>query len=222
VTPTLVAVAFARASAFSGEGILFRIKLVVKGTQCGKFIQLPLAKAFFNDGDPVATKRNGTIMMQCGSGYSWDIGGKVSYFGNASGVGGVVMTLAPLGLKDTTAADGSYVFPKVPRSSTPYTISFQKDSGDLREGVSAYDASLILRNVVGLYKFDAFKHQSNTADVNSNVLFTAYDAALILRFIVGINDATSIGSWAMDPSVFTITQHTATNTNIITPAIKYS
>ena len=52
--------------------------------------------------------------------------------------------------------------------------------------VQAYDASLVLQNVIELIDFN--ENQIFTADVDGNGQIQAYDASLILQYIVGIID----------------------------------
>ena len=196
ITDNMIKFAFAGADPFSGGGVLFRIKMLIFDEYCGQLLKTPLVKAFFNDGDPAATTRDGTIFMPCG-GDGYQVDGKVLYFANNMGVGGANMELVELSKKTTTNEDGFFAFTQVPHSFCNYRITVQKDSGDIRDAVTAYDASLILRYVVGLYNLTTFEYQKECADVNGNVMFTAYDAALILRFIVEYNDATNIGKWVM-------------------------
>lgn len=207
ITTDMIKFAFAGPDPFSGGGVLFRIKLMVFDEYCGQALTLPIVKAFFNDGDPVATTKDGTVFMPCG-GDGYQIDGKVLYNANNMGVGGAFMTLVELNQKATTTEDGFFAFTKVPYSCLPYTIHAEKDSGDIRNAITAYDASLILRYVVGLHYLKTYKYQKATADVNSNSMFTAYDAALILRFIVEYNDGTDIGKWVMMPTDTTLSRVT--------------
>lgn len=199
ISNDMVKVAFAGAQPLSGSGLLFRIKLIVFDEHCGTPVTMSIKKAFFNDGEPVAATRQGTIFMPCGALKQYSIDGKVTYTANATGVGGVTMGIAEISPKDTTTHDGFYCIERIPYSTLPYTVTAQKDSGDLRDAVSAYDASLILRHVVGLHCLNTFQYQKICADVNSNAMITAYDAALVLRMVVGYNDATDIGTWTIVP-----------------------
>jgi len=51
--------------------------------------------------------------------------------------------------------------------------------------VQAYDASLILKKVVGLVTFS--DKQAQVADVSGNAEISAYDASLVLQYVVGLN-----------------------------------
>ncbi|MFH0919851.1 MAG: matrixin family metalloprotease [Fibrobacterota bacterium] len=201
ITSNRVKVAFAAAEAFIGQGTLFRIKLLVHKEHCGENIPAPVVKAFFNDGDPVATTRTGNIYMKCGSctgSYSYNIDGKVIYQANRMGVSDAdVWVTVPERIEAVTQKDGYYELVKVPRTTLTFKVESAKDSGDVRDAISAYDASLILRNVVGIISLATFSKQSVCADVNNNKLITAYDAALILRYVVKYDDATFIGRWFM-------------------------
>ncbi|OGS33651.1 MAG: hypothetical protein A2293_10225 [Elusimicrobia bacterium RIFOXYB2_FULL_49_7] len=205
----LIRFAFAASAPFSGEGVLFRVKILVYKEYCGENLTLPITKAIFNDGDPVAQIKNSLIFMECGScggggSYSYNIDGKVVYEANRMGVGGVKMALIEKSVIETTSEDGFFEFVQVPRTNLPYNITAEKDSGDIRDAITAYDASLILRHVVGLNSLCTFTHQILCADVNMNKMLTAYDAALILRFIVKYDDATRIGKWIMIPTKTTL------------------
>ncbi len=214
ITDDMIKFAFAGADPFSGGGILFRIKMLIFDEHCGKALTLPIVKAFFNDGDPVATTKDGTVFMPCG-GDGYQIDGKILYCGNNMGVGQAFVDLVELSMRDTTTEDGFFAFTKVPRSCLPYTVHAEKDSGDIRDAITAYDASLILRYVVGLHSLTTFCNQDKSADVNTNDMLTAYDAALILRFIVEYNDGTSIGKWVMVPADTTLKKVTESIHNII-------
>lgn len=199
IIDNMIKVAFANAEPFTGEGILFRIKMMLFDEACNENIILPIGKAFFNDGDPVATTRDGKIYMPCScDGHTID--GKVVHANTREGVGNALMRLEEVGLEEVTSEDGFFAFRNVPYVDCGgYTLTAAKDSGDIRESVSAFDASLVLRNVVDLKVFNDYAGQPDAADVNANDMITAYDAALILRFILHYNDATKIGWWVMDP-----------------------
>jgi len=200
ITGTQIKVAFAGAKPYTGAGILFRIKLIVYPEACGQRIAMNISKALFNDGDPVATTNNGSVFMPCRGGGAYGtlaIDGKATYFGNNLGVRKVKMSMEAAGKTVLSNEDGFYALQSIPRMMVPFRITAEKDSGDIRTAVGAYDASLILRYVVGLHALKAFAFQIKTADVNDNNMVTAYDAALILRFLVGENDLTKIGHWVL-------------------------
>lgn len=196
-----VRVAFAASQPFSGSGVLFRLKLTANADLCGRNTGFTILKAFFNDGDPVANTKNGSIFLPCsGEGMGSSVEGKVVYSSNRKGIGGVNVKCEEIQTATVTSQDGAYKLSPLPRTSLPYTVGISKDSGDVRNAVSAFDASLILRSIVGLVSLNSFEQQAKAADVNANDILSAYDAALILRYLVGIDDATKIGTWVCIPT----------------------
>ncbi len=216
ITKDMVKFAFAGAEPFSGEGVLFRIKLLVFNEFCGRALTLPLKTAFFNDGIPVATTKDGTVFMPCGGGYQVD--GKVLYSSNNRGVEAASLEIVELNKKVVSNKDGFFAFSDIPHSCLPYTVHTEKDSGDLRDAITAYDASFILRHVVGLHPLTTYDHQKASADANGNDMYTAYDAALILRYILEYDDGTEIGTWKMAPEDTTLKQVTGPMHNVIIKA----
>ncbi len=198
IKPDTIKIAFAGAEVFTGSGILFRIKLMVYPESCGRPLSLPIVRAFFNDGDPVAITKNGTVFMPC-YGEMLTVDGKVLYYGNNTGVGDAEVTFNELGRTVPTTEDGFFAFDNLQRMYHPINISGIKDSGDIRDAISAFDASLILRYIVDLHQLKSFPYQRECTDANANGMITAYDATLILRFIIGYNDATDIGEWVIHP-----------------------
>ncbi|MCF7913078.1 MAG: CotH kinase family protein [Candidatus Cloacimonetes bacterium] len=75
---------------------------------------------------------------------------------------------------------------------TPGTANYFFDHiyGDVDDNgiVEAYDSSLILQYVVGLYPEDWLAWQNIIADVDLNNYIDAYDAAIILRYVTGMID----------------------------------
>ncbi len=203
ITDRQVKIAFAGSDSFIGEGILFRVKLLVHEGSCGEVIRMGIGKALFNDGEPAATVQNGDIFMSCQGGDGWSGGytmdGRVTYLGNGEGVSKVKLDFPKMGKTTTTQDDGFFAFKNVPLLKMDFSIIASKDSGDIRNAISAYDASLVLRHVVGLHSLKDFENQKYAADVNGNGVVTAYDAALILRHLVNLKDITHIGWWVVSP-----------------------
>jgi CotH kinase protein/Lamin Tail Domain/Chitobiase/beta-hexosaminidase C-terminal domain/Dockerin type I domain len=75
---------------------------------------------------------------------------------------------------------------------TPGTANYLFDHlyGDLDDNgsVDAYDSSIVLQYVVGLYEGEWQTWQSIIADVDLNGEIDAYDAAVILRYVTGMID----------------------------------
>jgi len=201
-------IAFAVPNAFEGGGSMFRLKMMVFPEACGKFIEMKIHTAFFNDGDPSANTNSGTIFARCP--YT-DIAvtGRVIYEANAVGVENAELELkrsdSTLGA-DMSNEDGFFSINKLPAMENDlYVLYTEKDSGDDRGALSAYDASLMLRYVVDINPLEDYDHQQVAADVNVNSLITAYDAALLLRYLVGYDDQTKISHWGFFDDSYEIT-----------------
>ena len=72
---------------------------------------------------------------------------------------------------------------KIELASFKYYVSYQKGDVDGENGINAYDASLILQNLVGTYTFVG--NGALAADVDGENGINAYDASLILQYLVG-------------------------------------
>lgn len=83
--------------------------------------------------------------------------------------------------------------------NTPEATISDTQCGDVSGNgkVSAYDAALVLRHVVGLEELT--QDQIQRADVSGNGAITAYDAALILRYTVGLINKFPIESCSAAP-----------------------
>ncbi len=78
---------------------------------------------------------------------------------------------------------GSYFLPDA-ISEYHYDLTAWKDTPmDYANAVTAFDASLVLRHMVGLFSFTEY-HQDVAADVSGNGEVSAYDASLILQWLV--------------------------------------
>ncbi len=85
------------------------------------------------------------------------------------------------------AAGGAYVVVTTSDGSSDTSAFVYSEAGGDVNGdgkVTAYDAVLTLKHVIGLEEIPAEKH--DIADVSGNGKITAYDAALILQYSVGI------------------------------------
>ena len=72
---------------------------------------------------------------------------------------------------------------KIKLASFKYYVSYQKGDVDGENGINAYDASLILQNLVGTYDFVG--NGALAADVDGENGINADDASLILQYLVG-------------------------------------
>ncbi|MFW9952647.1 MAG: dockerin type I repeat-containing protein, partial [Candidatus Thorarchaeota archaeon] len=96
-----------------------------------------------------------------------------------------------------------YFFHNVPLDS--FDLIPSKD-GELNNSISAFDASMILRYVVGLISLTPY--QMIAADVTGNGSISALDASYILQYSVGLISQFPTGDdWRFIPSEFIIDEH---------------
>jgi len=194
----------------TGEGVLFYLKLVVAdGASDQAQTAIEIDNVHVEHDGPVFTIQPGRLTVA----HHYDISGAVKYYSGDSPIDRSTMYLNE---KSTvTGADGGYKFSVLPRGN--YSLKPMKD-GDLKNSISAFDASLILRANVGAV--DLLPYQKIAADVSGNGSVTAYDASMILRYSVGLISEFIVGDdWRFLPSDFAIDQ---TNWNAAPRQVDYS
>ena len=129
----------------------------------------------------------------------YDISGNVNYYSNDNPVENTTMILSGDAF-DTTATDtsGYYIFNNL-QAKLNYTITPNKITATHPDpAISAYDAALVLRHIVGLDTLN--EYQQTAGDVSGNGELTSYDAALILQYVVTIIDSFPVGAdWTFEP-----------------------
>ncbi len=119
------------------------------------------------------------------------ISGAVTYWSAGAAVPGTTLTLtggaAPAQV--TTGAQGGYSIGEAIEGGT-YTLTPSK--ADAASGISAFDASLVLRHAAGLVTLTG--HALTAADVNRSSSVTAGDASAILQYVVGLAGLPFAGS----------------------------
>jgi hypothetical protein len=136
-----------------------------------------------------------------------NISGTVAYgttpLGQSKFVSGVLVSTAgtPAVASVMTNSSGAYVLENLTTGAT-YTITPSKE-GNVN-GISAFDATLVLRHVAangqGANALNA--NQRLAADANGNGSVTAFDATMILRYVAanGANANTGqVGNWKFNP-----------------------
>lgn len=193
-----------------GEGVLFNLNLLIN-TQAGELTQteIDIKNILVEHDGPVFSVTPGKLTVA----YNYDISGNVNYFSNDSPIENVVVNLGAFNI--STASDGNFTFTVVPKGD--YTLKPMKD-GDLKNSISAFDASMILRANVGDVEFSPY--QKIAADVSGNGTISAYDASFILRYAVGLATDFPVGDdWAFVPEDFAIDDN---NWNTSPLQIEYS
>jgi hypothetical protein len=148
----------------------------------------------FNEGIPAAEAKDGVI-KPC---EVYQISGTVRYCLNDNPVDLALLRISG-GKTDSvfTDASGGYSFLNLP-GGLDYTVKPYK-WGHQEGAITAYDASLVLRNVVHLIQLSICQMMSG--DVTGNCEVSAYDASYILRYVVGEISQFPIGKdWGFYPA----------------------
>jgi len=146
---------------------------------------------------------------------SVSLAGSVTWFAGQSGIKNVVMTLTGDTEESAqTGNDGNYEFGALssggnyglepektgfffqPANYTYNNLSDDRQNQDFigslygdvsgNDEIHSYDASLVLRYVVGLNQWEHAERDSTAADASGNGSITSFDASLILQYCAGI------------------------------------
>ncbi len=180
----------ASTSPLSGSGTLLIVQYQVNAAaSSNQTTSIHFVNAVFNEGTPSASTVDGLFTVIAG----YDISGKVEYYSNSRPISEVNLTLGNEIAQ--TGNDGTFTFSMIPGGD--YDLVPSK-SGDLRNGISAFDASQVLLYSVGLTNLDPY--QMIAADVSGNGSVTSYDASYILRYTVGLIESFPVGEeWRFVP-----------------------
>lgn len=132
----------------------------------------------------------------------FSISGAVKYYNSQNTIPNVVLTVSGgMTASDLSNTSGNYEFPSVPKY-TDFKVTPSRTSTDqnARATLDLYNASLIMRSVLGLESLSTF--QQLAADVDQNGSISSYDAANIARFIVELPPAQeniAVGGWIFKP-----------------------
>jgi len=155
----------------SGSGSLALLEFEVVGSP-GMTSTLHLASVSLNDGAIPVQMADGSFIVNL----AYRVSGTVRFWNGSVGVPGVLLTLEGdrvyTGLSNAT---GNYTLTGVPQDD--YTLTPSKSDGT--NGISAYDASLVLQHAAGLIALSG--HAATAADVNKSGAITSMDAFYILQ-----------------------------------------
>ena len=177
-TPGQVVITAASATSVSATGVLAYVTFNVVGDALAS-TPLTIASVSLND-DAITTETSDGIFSV--NDY-FSIQGAVSYYNENRAISGATLLLESSSSAVTTTTtnpDGSFVFDGMRRDG--YVLSASKE--DEVEGISAFDASLVLRSAAGLVSLNT--NQQLAADVNRNGSVSALDASYILQKSVGL------------------------------------
>ena len=179
----------------SASGVLGYVLFEVVGDN-GDQSALTVTRASLNDGAIETELAAGNFNVNVAS----SVGGRVTYWSGGKQVSGSEFTLTNSTsgtIKAISGSDGHFTFGNLPRDA--YSLEVTKD-GEVN-GISAYDASMVLRSVAGLTTLSAA--QRIAADVDCSGEVTALDAAYILQKAVGLIPGHFPGAgkdWAFTPA----------------------
>ncbi len=205
-----ISVTGAAASPLSGSGTFVFLRYQVNPAATGgQTSPIHFVDVILNEGNPPCATQDGLFTCTVG----FDVSGNVLYYQNSKPINNATMTLD--GFTTTTGTNGTFSFATIP--SANLTLTPEKD-GELGTGISAFDASMILRYVVGILNLTPY--QLIAADVSGNGSVTAFDASYILRYVVNLISSFPIGDdWQFVPSSFAID---ATNWSSAPNSISYA
>lgn len=182
----------------SGSGTLVMIEFEVIALP-GKTCALQLKTVVMNDAAiPVETADGSFAVDQ-----TYSVSGAINLWKNGGDVAGTRLTLAGDRLYSGTSNDtGVYSMTGIPTGN--YTLTPSK-SDDV-EGISAYDAALVLQHDAGVALLSG--NAAVAADVNKSGAVTSMDAFYILQKAVDLIDVPFTGAgvvWDFSPSNISIT-----------------
>lgn len=180
-------------STSTGSGVLAYAEFEVLGLP-GTTSPLALTGVLLNDGAIHTETAAGSFAVNV----VHDLGGTVSFWNGGAGVPGVLCTLA--GHRVYAGTSGSSgAFTVAGAEAGDYTLTPSKS--DNTEGISAYDASLVLQHDAGLITLSG--PAATAADVNQSDAITAFDAFYILQKAVDLIQLPFPGAgqvWTFDPA----------------------
>jgi hypothetical protein len=187
-----VTFSLACSSALSGDGNLALLTFNVVGAP-GSSTPLTFSSVSLNDDAMSASTTNGSFKVN----EFYSITGLVKYWNAGTAVEGTRLALSG-DLSDTTQSDpaGAYGFTLAPGN---YTIIPSKT--DDIDGISAYDASLVLQHTVNSITLSGYA--AHAADVNKTNTITPMDAVYILQKSVNSITLPFPGAstiWEFDPT----------------------
>ncbi|MDB4680782.1 cohesin domain-containing protein, partial [Akkermansiaceae bacterium] len=188
--------------ALSGSGALATIEFQVLG-QPGASASLSLSNLSLNGGAISPSETVGSVSVE----EFVSIAGEVYFRGDSSKpMSGVSINLAGAGARSAvTDESGQYLIRRLPFAD--YQLTYTKD--DEINGVSALDAALVLRHVVGLETLSGYS--LGAADVDRDGQVLPFDAYGILRHAAGVEEISvraGGSAWSFDPPVRTYTNLT--------------
>lgn len=193
-----ICVSMAGVTALADSGVLVYVGFIVDALAVPEdTTTIHFSEMMFNEGTPPADPHDGFFYI-C----PWcHISGHIAYCPWSCWIDSVWVKLSG-GKVDSSHTDpdsGSYLLDSL-LCGLEYTLK-PKKLNDTRSAISAFDASIILRCVVGL--LECGPCSLIAGDVSCNGSLSAFDASLILRYVVGIINEFPCGKdWTFIPADF--------------------
>jgi hypothetical protein len=174
--PGRVLLSLASATSLSGSGPLAVLTFNIVTPPPASSV-LGLTNVLLNDGAVVPALAPGSLTV---NGF-WSLAGTVRYYASTALVQNVALVLNGIGTHTTnTGSDGTFALTNLPTGAYELTPAKSDDVN----GISAFDASLVLQSAAGLRSLSP--GQIKAADVNRNGFVSSFDAAYILEKAVGL------------------------------------
>ncbi len=188
-----VNLSLAGAVGVGGSGHLAHITFNVVGSPLAT-TPLTLDTVRVNDGAITETLTNGSFTVNS----LFNASGRVTYYQGGAAVAGVTLnTAGSRAYTASTNTSGDFSITGLPAG--PYTLTPTKS--DQANGISSYDASLVLQSAVGLLNLSS--NQQKAADVDKSGAVSSMDASYILEKSAGLTDVPFPGAgrvWEFAPS----------------------
>ena len=190
-TPGQITLSMANTSSVTGSGVLANLEFEIIGSP-GVTTTLHFASAMLNDGAIPVTTADGFFSVNL----VYDVSGTI-HFWNGGVVSSTLLSLeGDRVYTGQSHASGAYIVSGA--AAGAYTLTPSK-SDDIN-GITAYDASLVLQHAAGLITLGGYA--AIAADVNKSGTITAMDAAYILQKAVDLITLPFPGAgvvWDFDP-----------------------
>lgn len=180
-------------NSLTGSGILCFVRFLMNpNAQSNDSAYIAFQNVEVKEPGPGIVTKNGLVKVAL----VFDIAGNINYYSNNLPLSNTQLVLNER--HTISDADGNFIFRHVPLDS--FDLVPSKD-GELKNSISAFDASMILRYVVGLIPLTPY--QMVAADVTGNGAISALDASYILRHSVGLISEFPTGDdWRFIPAEF--------------------
>ncbi len=147
---------------------------------------------------------SGQVYVFCSNRPEHTISGKLNYYNTSYGIPGVpVSTTGEFSKIDSTNTSGDFEFILYDYSDYELSLAALFDLPVVKNCITAYDAALTARSVLGLEELNEL--QKVAADVDGDDKVTPFDAVLILRHSLGLpkHEDTFTGDWYLADTTLT-------------------